>query len=136
MKARNKKTSPAATVPTAGDESSGPEQAVAVEQTESPTKLHHQYRYRDLREWIAEADKLGEVQVVRGASWQEEIGIAADIVMHSDAAPCVIFDEVPGCEKGFRVLTNFFGGKRKNMTMGYPSELTKLELSEAFLEDS
>ena len=140
MKARNKKTSAAATVPTAGDESSGPEQsvkaAVAVGQTDSPTKPHHQYKYRDLREWIAEADKLGEVQVVRGASWQEEIGMAADIVMHSDAAPCVIFDQVLGCEKGFRVLTNFFGGKRKNMTMGYPSELTKLELSEAFLEDS
>src|SRR5438874_9566580 len=140
MKGRNKKTSAAATVPTAGDESSGPEQsvkaAVAVEEAAAPPQRHHQYKYRDLREWIAEADKLGEVRVVRGASWQEEIGVAADIVMHSDAAPCVIFDEVPGCEKGFRVLTNFFGGKRKNMTMGYPLELTKLELSEAFLQDS
>jgi 4-hydroxy-3-polyprenylbenzoate decarboxylase len=95
-----------------------------------------QILYEDLREWIAEADKLGEVQVVRGASWQEEIGMAADLVMHSDAAPCVIFDDVPGCEKGHRVLVNFFGGRRKNMTLGFPPHYTRLELSQAFLERS
>src|SRR5229473_2333542 len=137
MKARNKKTS-AATVPTAGDESSGPEQSVsaAVAMQESPKAPASRYAYRDLREWIAEAEKLGEVRVVRGASWQREIGIAADIVMHSETAPCVIFDEIPGCQKGFRVLTNFFGDLRKNMTLGYPTSMTKLELSEAFLQDS
>src|SRR6266852_5314759 len=132
MKARNKKTS-AATVPTAGDESSGPEQSVsaAVAMQEAPPATANRYAYHDLREWIAEAEKLG---VVRGASWQREIGIAADIVMHSETAPCVIFDEIPGCQKGFRVLTNFFGGLRKNMTLGFPTHLNKLELSEAFLE--
>ncbi len=137
MKARNKKTS-AATVPTAGDESSGPEQSVsaAVAMQESPKATASRYAYRDLREWIAEAEKLGEVRVVRGASWQREIGIAADIVMHSETAPCVIFDEIPGCQKGFRVLTNFFGDLRKNMTLGYPTSMTKLELSEAFLQSS
>ena len=30
------------------------------------------------------------------------------------------------------MLVNFFGGKRKNMTLGFPSDLTKIELSEAF----
>ena len=60
--------------------------------------------------------------------------MAAELALHSDAAPCLIFDEVPGCQKGFRVLTNFFGGRRKNMTLGFPTQLNKLELSEAFLE--
>src|SRR4029077_19770155 len=55
------------------------------------------------------------------------------IVQHSATAPCVIFDDVPGCPKGFRVLTNFFGGRRQNMTLGFPTDLSKLELSEAFL---
>src|SRR5581483_8953970 len=68
------------------------------------------------------------------ASWQEEIGLAADLVMHSDTAPCVIFDEVPGYPKGHRVLVNFFGGKRKNMTLGFPPSYSKIELSEAFLD--
>ncbi|OIQ91200.1 phenolic acid decarboxylase subunit C [mine drainage metagenome] len=90
--------------------------------------------YEDLREWIAEAEKLGEIRVVKGATWQEEIGMAAELVQHDEHAPCVIFDEVPGCEKGYRILTNFFGGRRKNFTLGFPLHFTKLELSEAFLE--
>src|SRR5262249_37239371 len=92
--------------------------------------------YTGLREWLAEAEGLGGVRHISGASWQEEIGMAAEIALHSDAAPCLVFDQVPGCAKGFRVLTNFFGGKRKNMTLGYDTSLTKLELSEAFLQNS
>jgi UbiD family decarboxylase len=91
------------------------------------------FAYTDLREWIEQAEQLGEVRLVSGASWQEEIGMAAEIVQHSATAPCVIFDDVPGCPKGFRVLTNFFGGRRQNMTLGFPTNLSKLELSEAFL---
>ena len=30
--------------------------------------------YEDLREWITEADRLGELRHVNGANWQEEIG--------------------------------------------------------------
>ena len=91
------------------------------------------FSYRDLREWIVQAEKLGEVRHVKGANWQEEIGMAAEVVLHSETAPAVIFEDVPGCPKGFRLLTNFFGGKRKNMTLGFPEHLNKIELSEAFL---
>jgi len=96
--------------------------------------LKPSFAYNDLREWIAQAEKLGEIRIVSGASWEEEIGMAAEVVLHSDTAPCVIFDNVRGCPKGFRVLTNFFGGKRKNMTLGFPPGLNRLELSRAFLE--
>ena len=90
--------------------------------------------YEDLREWIAQAEKLGEIRHVKGASWQEDIGMATELVQHDENAPCVIFDEIPGCKKGQRVLTNFFGGKRKNMTLGFPLHYSKLELSQAFLD--
>jgi len=92
------------------------------------------FAYEDLRGWIAQADQLGEVKHVKGASWQEDIGLAADLIMHSDTAPCVIFDEVPGYPKGHRVLVNFFAGRRKNMTLGLPLEFNKMELSQAFLD--
>ena len=109
MKARTKKSAKASpakargsigTVPTAGDESSrSPKADVAAIPSESPTgreggapKLN--LIYNDLREWIAEADKLGEIEIVKGASWQEDIGMAAEIVMHSDAAPCVILRKI------------------------------------------
>ena len=88
--------------------------------------------YADLREWLAEAEKLGEVTVAKGLGKDADIGQAAELVMHSDEAGCVVFDEIPGHEPGYRVLVNFFGGKRKNMTLGFPTELSKIELSEAY----
>jgi 4-hydroxy-3-polyprenylbenzoate decarboxylase len=105
---------------------------VSDQETADPiAALTQNITYHDLREWLSEAEKLGEVEIVKGANWQEEIGMAAELVMHSDAAPCVVFEDVPGTLPGSRVLTNFFGGKRKAMTLGFPTDLSKLELSEA-----
>ena len=64
--------------------------------------------YDDLREWIVEADKLGELVRANGYSWQEDIGMAAELLQHDSKAPVALFDDIPGYPKGFRVLTNFF----------------------------
>ena len=100
----------------------------------SGRNLQHKFTYEDLREWIEEADKLGEVRYVDGLSWEREIGMATELLHHSDPAPAAVFDNIPGYPKGFRVLTNFFGGKRQNMTIGFAEGLDRLELSEGFLE--
>src|SRR6266566_7251364 len=96
------------------------------------TDLHPHLAYTDLREWIEEARKLGEVREVKGLSWQKDIGMAAEVILHDEYAPCVIFEDVPGTLPGSRVLVNFFGGKRQRMTLGFSTDMTKLELSEAF----
>jgi len=96
------------------------------------TNVGMRFAYDDLRGWLAEAERLGEVRTVRGAGWAEEIGMATELVSHSDTAPAVVFDDIPGVAKGFRVLTNIFAGRRKNMTLGFPAELDKVALSEAF----
>ena len=83
---------------------------------------------------MAEADRLGELRTVTGASWQEDIGLCAEAVLHADDGPAVLFDEVPGCAKGFRLLMNIFAGRRRNMTFGFPDELTKQELSTAYYD--
>lgn len=88
--------------------------------------------YNDLREWIAEAEKLGELKVVEGASWEEDIGLATELLHHSEPSPVVIFDNIPGIEPGFRVITNVFGDKRMNMTFGLPVEMNKIEVSDGF----
>ncbi len=90
--------------------------------------------YDDLREWLDYARRLGEVRDVAGASWQEDIGLAAEAVLRAENGPCVVFDEIPGCAKGFRVLLNIFAGTRRNMTMGFPDNLNKWELSQAYRE--
>src|SRR4030081_3008831 len=96
--------------------------------------------YDDLREWLPAAEGPGEVRTVRGASWQEDIGLAAEAVLRAENGPCVVFDDVQGCPKGFRVLLNMFAGVRRNMTLGFPDHLSKWKLSnasrEAYLKDN
>ncbi len=88
--------------------------------------------YHDLRQWLEEAKKLGEVKEVGGLSYQRDIGMVAEMSAHADDAPCFVFKDVPGTLKGSRLLVNFFAGKRKAMTLGFSTELSKLELSESF----
>jgi len=88
--------------------------------------------YDDLREWLEHAERLGEVRHVVGATWQEDIGLAAEAILRAENGPCVVFDDIPGCPKGFRLLLNIFAGTRRNMTFGFPDHLGKWELSEAY----
>ena len=74
--------------------------------------LRHSVVYQDLRDWIVEADRLGELRDVKGASWEQDIGLACTVVKYDEAAPVLLFDDIPGVKPGFRVLANFFGGKR------------------------
>src|SRR5437899_10978617 len=50
--------------------------------------------YHDLRKWLEEAQKLGEVKIVKGLSWQRDIGMVSELAAHSDNAPCVVFEDV------------------------------------------
>src|SRR5688572_16775055 len=59
----------------------------------------------DLRAWLAEARKLGEVTDVRGADWNLELGAISELNVKKDAPPALLFDEIKGYPKGFRVLT-------------------------------
>jgi len=95
-------------------------------------KTRQSYAYEDLRDWLREAEQLGEVRHIKGASKEEDIGVASEVIMREENADCLVFDEIPGHEKGFRVLVNFFGGRRKNMTLGFSPDLDKRELSEAY----
>ena len=90
--------------------------------------------YDDLREWLSEAERLGEVRMVRGANWQEDIGLAAEAVLRAENGPCVVFEDIDGSPPGFRLLLNMFAGTRRNMTLGFPDHLTKWELSDAYRE--
>jgi 4-hydroxy-3-polyprenylbenzoate decarboxylase len=97
--------------------------AVAAGSEQQAADSSYRIPYEDLREWIAQAEKLGEIRHVKGASWQEDIGMAAELVQHDENAPCVIFDEIPLQER--TEGPHQLGGKRQNMTLGSPN-YTKL----------
>jgi UbiD family decarboxylase len=110
--------------------SKGSEEAIMLEQTNTSPYID----YDDLRGWLAHAERLGEVKTLSGASWERDMGLVAEAILRAENGPCVVFDAVPGCPKGFRMLLNMFAGKRRNMTLGFPEHLNKWELSDAYRE--
>ena len=55
--------------------------------------------YSDLREWIAEAEKLGELRLAEGYNWEEQIGMAAEILQHNENAPVALLIKFPASRK-------------------------------------
>jgi 4-hydroxy-3-polyprenylbenzoate decarboxylase len=76
-------------------------------------------KWRDLREWLARVDALGELKRVTGANSEEDIGAITEMLDHSEGSPCVLFDEIPNFKPGYRVLVNSMGSiERQAVTLG------------------
>ena len=83
----------------------------------------------DLRDWIAEIDKAGELRRVSGAELEEEIGGITDIHQRRMGNPAVMFDDIPGYPRGHRVLSNLLTSvPRINLTLGLPAEASEMDL--------
>ena len=59
----------------------------------------------DLRPWLDEIRKLGELKDLRGADWNLELGAISELNVKKDLPPALLFDEIAGYPRGFRVLT-------------------------------
>jgi UbiD family decarboxylase len=59
----------------------------------------------DLRSWLTEIERLGELRHVRGADWNLELGAISELNVKKDLPPALLFDEIKGYPKGLRVLT-------------------------------
>ncbi|PYS33091.1 MAG: UbiD family decarboxylase, partial [Acidobacteria bacterium] len=59
----------------------------------------------DLRAWLREVETLGELQEIRGVDWNLELGAISELNVKKDKPPALLFDEIAGYPKGFRVLT-------------------------------
>ena len=76
-------------------------------------------QWRDLREWLERVEAIGELQTVRGATSEEDIGAITEMVDHAAESPAVLFDDIPGFEPGYRVLVNGMGTRRRQaITLG------------------
>ena len=84
---------------------------------------------QDLRVWLAEMEAAGEVTHISGAEREREIGGIVDIYQRKIGNPAVLFDDIPGYPKGFRILANILTSNRRiNMTMGNPADGSEIEL--------
>ncbi len=59
----------------------------------------------DLRPWLAQVRSLGELEDVRGADWNLELGAISELNVKKALPPALLFDEIVGYPKGWRVLT-------------------------------
>ena len=78
--------------------------------------------YRDLREWLARVDSFGELRIVEGADWNQEIGAVAEVAARSETPPAVLFDKIKDYPAGRRVLTGVHNPtlKRQCLTTHLP----------------
>lgn len=84
--------------------------------------------FRDLREFILATKEIGEVKEVEGADWNGEIGCITEL-MAERGGPLLLFDDIKGYPKGFRVVSNFVSTpKRMALALGMPLDVPPLEL--------
>ena len=77
--------------------------------------------WTDPRNWLNMVEEMGQLRVVRGATWQEDIGAITQMVDRAEGSPAVLFDDVPGYPRGYRVLVNSSGTpERQAATLGLP----------------
>lgn len=59
----------------------------------------------DLRAWLDEVRKFGELKDVVGADWKLELGAISELNVRKDPNLALLFDGISDYPKGFRVLT-------------------------------
>src|SRR5918992_4018992 len=73
----------------------------------------------DLRSWLKEVEDLGQLRHVHGADANIEIGVITEI-NGQRRGPVLLFDDIPGFRRGFRILTgSILNARRLALTLGY-----------------
>jgi 4-hydroxy-3-polyprenylbenzoate decarboxylase len=62
--------------------------------------------YKDLREFIEQVDHLGMLRRIDGADARFEIGGVAEVAASYPGCPALLFDDIKGFPRGFRIFTN------------------------------
>ena len=65
----------------------------------------------DLRDFLAEVEAGGELKTVLGAHWDKEMGAVTEVLYREkvDKSPALLFEDIPGYQKGFRCLYGMLG---------------------------
>jgi UbiD family decarboxylase len=89
-------------------------------------------RYNDLRSWLDEVDKMGELKNIEGAHWDREIGAISEMLAQRNS-PALLFDKIQDYPPGFRVLSNAFNNHDRTATLlGVPQGLSSVQMVDAW----
>lgn len=86
--------------------------------------------WNDLREFLDKLEGEGELRKVMGANWEDDIGGITELYTEK-CAQALLFDEIKGYPKGYRVASNLFNTpKRTAIAFGLPPDLSPQALAE------
>lgn len=86
--------------------------------------------FDDLRAWMQQVDEIGQLEHVKGAHWDLEIGALNEIICERlPAPPALLFENIAGHEGEGRVLANMMETmERTALTLNLPLELSTIEV--------
>ena len=104
----------------------------------SGTQQEHERRapvaWHDLREWIAEVDRIGELKRISApVDPNEEIGAITLMAAREEKSPALLFDNMQGDATHSHILTNMLGASKERyaLAVGLDPSLSTLEMIEA-----
>src|SRR6202795_1245928 len=91
--------------------------------------------YKDLREFIVEVEKLKALRRVDGADPRFEIGGITEVAAGQPDCPAILFDNIKGFARGFRIFTNATTNvQRAALALGLDPTLRPLDALKAWME--
>jgi 4-hydroxy-3-polyprenylbenzoate decarboxylase len=95
--------------------------------------------YKNLREFIAKVEELGELKRIDGVDWNKEMGAITEILYREKAekSPALLFDRIKGYPEGYRCLYGMLNSpKRFALSLGIPipKELKLMDLLRVYRE--
>src|SRR5947207_12058352 len=91
--------------------------------------------YRNLREFIAEVEKLGALRHVAGADPRHELGGITEVAAGMPECPALLFDRIKGYPAGFRIFTNATTTpQRAALALGLDPTLRPLDALKAWMQ--
>lgn len=85
--------------------------------------------FKSMGDFVAAAEKLGDVKYVHGADLDLDVGCLTEIAYEEDG-PMLIFDHFKGYPDDFRVVSNVFRNsiRRYALALGFPTNARPVEL--------
>src|ERR1700744_4156625 len=91
--------------------------------------------YKDLRGFIAEVEQLDLLRHIRGAKPHLEIGGITEVAAGLQDCPALLFDDIPGFPRGFRIFTNPVNTpSRAALALGLDPKLAPIDALKAWME--
>jgi UbiD family decarboxylase len=93
-----------------------------------------QVPYKDLREFITQVEALGSLRRISGADPRFELGGITEVAAGQPDCPALLFDDIKGFAKGFRVFTNAtVSPQRAALALGIDPKLRPLDALKAWM---